>query len=608
MDNGTIMIKELETPNLLVDIRGERFELLCEYQGKDGLFQSVFVKDAGNDVIIEKGKGAAISGLFSLEGHNVKQLFDYIEATLSGDDGLVCWHSLDMIKHMERAQESGGKYPLLLKSMGEIKRLPLLYRQGALDSGLIKEIEAHTFPVEHTVEVEQVDDEVVFYPDSEEEFSEPPKITPAALLPDGWTWVEYFDGSGHLEGPGGVRVFGYDRLTVPGGVEYERDGTSGWSNFWGSFADFKKEAEQSVRACMIEDIGGHKDMISLEFYFIENLKENFECVYCKDIVSALEQFQEALQIKGARPALGVRVIEGSAEMGALDLLHGFNGDAVLVPDYRDLSNCSKAMQAAEQDLREAVRWLIEEKWCVKYEYQNDLLPVWAQGGVSVLVPITLGNEQKSSYCEGKVLKAEFSSGVDAIDSLYIEYHGWVAYNELLKHPDEYVSDGAIVVPQLNVAYVLENHVVGIDGRMDIAPHDFAAMVNQINKPYALVVYDGQDYTMQYRGKHEFIVASYDDVASAVQGWYEVQERLQGRRYIPMLVQSYVPGEARVVFNGFDENSQRMSYQQAVEKFGLPEQKGLDSVIGQAAREANERNAADKSSIGKETGKPEHELN
>ncbi len=36
---------------------------------------------------------------------------------------------------------------------------------------------------------------------------------PAQLLEDGWRWVEYDDGSGHLENPNGKSVISYDYTT-----------------------------------------------------------------------------------------------------------------------------------------------------------------------------------------------------------------------------------------------------------------------------------------------------------------------------------------------------------------------------------------------------------
>ena len=47
-----ITIKETEMPYVLVGADERRYELLCEFQAKDGAFQRVYVQEAGEDVII----------------------------------------------------------------------------------------------------------------------------------------------------------------------------------------------------------------------------------------------------------------------------------------------------------------------------------------------------------------------------------------------------------------------------------------------------------------------------------------------------------------------------------------------------------------------------
>ena len=602
-----IVIKEVESPNLRVDVDGVRYELLCEYQAMNGVFHKVFIEESTNDVMIEVGKHSAIVGLFSAAGDRVRKLFDYMEASIDKNDGMVCWQEGEMQRHLERAMALGGNYPLLRKGVGLAEKMPLFYRQKVMDSGAMNEIARHSAGVEHVVEPEDYWEHEVsgllemddwrsgaaqltieeslrddlnsgYGCEVEEEFSEEPKVTQAGMLPEGWKWVDYPDGSGHLASPDGKEYFIYD-VASGNYVEYKHDKDSGWSAFPGHFEDFKGNAERAILEFVLENDGSLKDMDKIRFYVIEDKRNNFSIEYFDDLGAAHERFMEARVDVKKFPALGVMVGDGS-----LDLLHGVNGDAVLVPDYRRSTwNWSEPMKAKIGDIEEAARWLVLEGGGVLYEYQNDILPIWLQGEMRVLVPVTLGDELNNSYCDGKVLKAEFSSGIDAIDSMYIEMHGWVGYNELLKHPQEYVADGVIKVPQMNVVYVQEKNVVGIDGRMDVAPCDFKAMVADISKPYALVVYDGARYTEQYRDKHDFIVGSFDDVGSAVKGWYELQER----KRVPALVQDMSTTRREVLFNGFDEDNVRVSYEEAAKKFGFDAQPGLDDVLEGAKAKAGE---------------------
>lgn len=697
MDNK-VTIKEIEMPYVLVGAEERKYELLCEFQAKDGAFQRAYVQDNGKDVIIEIGKDSAIVGLFSVDNNKVRLLFDYIEAVLQRQDGLVCWCSGEFEKYLEQANKDGGKYPLIRTGIGLDEKVPMFYRQKPLDKGFLTELEAYKVSVEYIQEgVEEDMDDEMYFQEPDDAFDSPPKVTQAACLPKGWNWVDYPDGSGHLASPDGMKYFEYDRqpyygsgnieyreteaalwgpffdfdrvgsfsdfreeaelviaekvignskeeindglsieddlnsgyepqglsdledeetkvrqagllpvgwnwvdypdlsghLEAPDGkkwfqydihheayVEFKRDDDSRWSSYPGLFGDFKNAAEKAILEHVLEDVGGLSGMDKMRFYVIDDLKSNFSIEYFDDIGAALERFQEAKGQKKALPALGVRIGDGS-----LDLVHGVNGEAVLVPDYRHNENFSEPMKAAEGDIQEAVRWLVLEAGNILYEYQNDIMPAWIGRDVTVLVPVTLGDEPKSSYCEGKVLKTELQSGIDAIDSLYIEMHGWVGYNELIKHPEEYVADGVIKVPQMNVVYVQDKNVVGMDGRMDIAPCDFKAMVNDINKPYSLIVYDGTQYTNEFRNKHDFIVASYDDPASAVKGWYELQER----KRVPALVQNAQTRE--VLFNGYDENDQRMSIKEAAKKFGFNDS-DLDARLSDAVERAGKPESKD----------------
>lgn len=47
------------------------------------------------------------------------------------------------------------------------------------------------------------------------------KIVPANSLGDGWNWVKYDDGSGHLESPSGEKFMGYDLCTNEYDIKYD---------------------------------------------------------------------------------------------------------------------------------------------------------------------------------------------------------------------------------------------------------------------------------------------------------------------------------------------------------------------------------------------------
>lgn len=80
------------------------------------------------------------------------------------------------------------------------------------------------------------------------------KTVPAKELPEGWTWIEYDDGSGHLEAPDGKRYYNYDLSPyhAMGGIEYrETIAKHGeffpWDIFWGTLTEFKELAESRIK-------------------------------------------------------------------------------------------------------------------------------------------------------------------------------------------------------------------------------------------------------------------------------------------------------------------------------------------------------------------------
>ena len=82
-------------------------------------------------------------------------------------------------------------------------------------------------------------------------------ITAASMLPQGWEWHDWDDGSGALYDPQGQSVFGYDSTSYPaeGCVEYYRERAGllqSWQIFYDSLSRFKAWAEQSVRASVLK--------------------------------------------------------------------------------------------------------------------------------------------------------------------------------------------------------------------------------------------------------------------------------------------------------------------------------------------------------------------
>lgn len=90
--------------------------------------------------------------------------------------------------------------------------------------------------------------------DNEDFFSDL-RITPAESLPEGWNWGQYDDGSGSLRSPSGKHLFSYDLAPYHsiGGIEYQKIDHSRWDIFWGTFAEFKKYAEERAKEKFMEE-------------------------------------------------------------------------------------------------------------------------------------------------------------------------------------------------------------------------------------------------------------------------------------------------------------------------------------------------------------------
>lgn len=80
-------------------------------------------------------------------------------------------------------------------------------------------------------------------PEQDESELIPVKV-PAELLPEGWMWEQYIDGSGHLVSPEGACYFGYDMLTK----EYVDPLKEKWDDFpdYVSLDEFMKFAEKKI--------------------------------------------------------------------------------------------------------------------------------------------------------------------------------------------------------------------------------------------------------------------------------------------------------------------------------------------------------------------------
>lgn len=81
-------------------------------------------------------------------------------------------------------------------------------------------------------------------------FERPPRTTPAANLPDGWVWVDYWDGSGSLHSPNDKQYFSYDLQTY----EYDQYDNGKWSHWEPPMllATFKDFAEKEMLKILCE--------------------------------------------------------------------------------------------------------------------------------------------------------------------------------------------------------------------------------------------------------------------------------------------------------------------------------------------------------------------
>lgn len=90
------------------------------------------------------------------------------------------------------------------------------------------------------------------------------KIVPAKALPEGWAWIEYDDGSGHLEAPDGRHYYSYDLAPYHAmdGIEFRKTDSEQYNIFWkapkdtksGVLTEFKEWAERIMQKKLRESI------------------------------------------------------------------------------------------------------------------------------------------------------------------------------------------------------------------------------------------------------------------------------------------------------------------------------------------------------------------
>lgn len=250
--DNRIIIDESGFPVFIID--GVRYELFCEYPSRlDNGFIKVHVKEGGTDVVIDYGNGSACKGYYSTEQNKIKELFDYIEATISLNSGLDVY-SEDLLKLLEAALKRGEKHPVLRDEIDGknlfVSRVFNRFRQEKV----LKELFAAPFVGEKMIySVEYAKPERAVEQEYADDASELEELRPVEVaadnLPDGWKWVMHNDGSGHLESPNGNFYFSYDKNTsyaYGGGIEFQTDEKYNFDVFWGTFEEFKAHAEDEI--------------------------------------------------------------------------------------------------------------------------------------------------------------------------------------------------------------------------------------------------------------------------------------------------------------------------------------------------------------------------
>lgn len=314
------------------------------------------------------------------------------------------------------------------------------------------------------------------------------------------------------------------------------------------------------------------------FYVIDDLrKAAFPRHKFQSLNAALDKFDE-LSDDFRLTVLGV-------EKGTYvwELVQRVNGDNVLVQDYKDHDLAET--DAMRPVLDSATAKLLDER-VVGRTYSNAFFD---RIGRSCPVIVPLGNDTSfdSNYCADKRLKTISGFGFDAINQLYVNGHGWVNYRDVCEDPESYAENGIISVEGVNVNYTLKMNLSGIDGQMDITPHDFAKLLQDINKEFMLKVYEA-------RLDNSYIVESFEELKDAVRAWYELPVELTA-----FVEQRIGYSYHQPVFNGIDDDFNDISFEQASEIYGF-EQNGVECLISDARGRVVQEAACKQSGIERET--------
>jgi len=196
MNRNPILIQEAETPHIFVN--GVKYELFCEFESKDSVIQNIFLRESGSEVLVVIGKEKAIVGLFSSEKGKVKQLFDYIEASISPNNGLICYESESFPRLLNHAIQSGGRFPLIEKEINPQTFISGLLKKfhfpRFLSKAMLEKIQEHMVPVEQSYMQSSeldIDDSPYYEPES--------NFSPDLSLPNRCGWKDWDDGRDHLE-------------------------------------------------------------------------------------------------------------------------------------------------------------------------------------------------------------------------------------------------------------------------------------------------------------------------------------------------------------------------------------------------------------------------
>ena len=255
--NNKILIERINYPND-IRINGEKHSILCEYIDKDGKEIKLFEKDGTRDVVTVFDDEYAIAGLFSTTENKIKELVDFIEATVAKNQHFKVKREDFCNSLMVVANRKD--YPFLHRAMdwntkpSLFQNLFLSLREGSekrvLSLELLKRMKAHTVYVE-VVEKAVKEEPEIYQPKADYEECKPqPFLSPAKTLPEGWRWCAYPDEAcGSLKSPDGKTYFSYDLAPYAdqGGIEYKKDEKSAWDIHWGSLSGFKEYAESNIK-------------------------------------------------------------------------------------------------------------------------------------------------------------------------------------------------------------------------------------------------------------------------------------------------------------------------------------------------------------------------